>query len=192
MEEIWKDIENYEGLYQVSNLGRVRSIDHRVKCSKGNRITKGKVLKPIMKDIGYYVISLHKDGIQKQCFVHRLVADAFCIKNKGQNVVDHINTNTKDNRAANLRWTTPKGNMHNPVSEKRRYDALRKIFCGRIGAAHPKSRPVLQLTIDGKLVKKWDCASDAVRECGFDSGGITHCCKGKSKSHKGFKWKYDL
>lgn len=57
---------------------------------------------------------------------------------------------------------------------------------------HPKSKPVLQLALDGTLVRKWKCASDAVRECGFDSGSITRCCKNEYKTHKGYLWRYDI
>ena len=61
---------------------------------------------------------------------------------------------------------------------------------GKYGKKHPTAKAVIQKTIDGKIVKKWDCAFDAVRQYGFDSGGITHCCKGENKIHKGFKWEY--
>lgn len=189
MEEIWKDVKGYETLYQVSNLGRVRSLT-RVTCGRYRQTYKGRMLKPILKSIGYYVVSLHRNGLCKQSFIHRLVADAFCEKPNGCDVVDHINTDTKDNRYSNLRWTTTEGNLKNPISLKRRIDSIRKIYCGRTGASHPTSKAVVQLTVDGEFVKRWDCASDAVRECGFDSGSITHCCKGESKYHKGYRWEY--
>lgn len=192
MEEVWKNIKGYEGLYQVSNLGRVRTLPHKTRYVHKDRAYKGLILKPILKDIGYYVVSLHKNGKQKQEFVHRLVAEAFCNKKNDENIVDHINTDTKDNRASNLRWTTIRGNVNNPISVKHRTEALRKMFCGKIGILHPKSKAVIQSTMDGKFIKKWDSASDVVRQCGFDSGSISHCCKGEQKSHKGYRWKYAL
>lgn len=193
MDEIWKDVVGYEGLYQVSDLGRVRSLDRKTRIKHKARIFKGAILKPILKkSTGYYVVSLHNNGKQKQQHVHRLVAESFCERKAGQDVVDHINTNTTDNRAENLRWTTTKGNVNNPISAKRRTDAVRKACQGMFGANHPVSKAVLQLTMSGKLIKRWACASDAVRELGADSGSITRCCKGKVHSHKGFKWQYDL
>ena len=187
MKEIWKDIKGYESLYQVSNFGRVRSLPRYAH----GRMYGDIILKPILKrHIGYYVVSLHKNGKQTQALVHRLVADAFCERQNGYNVVDHINTDTKDNKASNLRWTTIEGNVKNSMTVKHRTDKIRKVFCGKVGKRHPASKPVLQLTMDGQLVKRWECASDAVRECGFDGGSITHCCQGKTKYHKGFKWQY--
>lgn len=187
MEE-WKDVKGYENLYQVSNLGRVRSLGRKRK----NRSYEPIILRLILKSTGYYAVSLHKNGVQKQMLVHRLVADAFCEREDWHDVIDHINTDTTDNRAENLRWTTTKGNVNNPISAKRRTEAVRKIYVGRYGSKHPKSKAVLQLTLDGEVVKRWPSASDAVRVGGFDSGGITHCCKGKIKYHKGYKWKYAI
>ena len=188
MKEVWKDIKGYEGFYQVSNLGRVRSF-YRM-SGKANIFHKGRVVKPILGSVGYFVVSLYKHGACKQMHVHRLVAEAFCEKPNGCNIVDHINTDVKDNRASNLRWTTIKGNVNNPLSVERRLSTLRGMLCGRFGAKHPKSKAVLQLNMDGTLVRKWLCASDAVRECGFDSGSITRCCKGINSHHKGYRWEY--
>lgn len=192
MEEIWKDVIHYENLYQVSNLGRVRSLDRKTRIKHKERIFKGAILKPILKNTGYYVVSLHNNGRQEQHHIHRLVAESFCERKTGQDVVDHINTDTTDNRAENLRWTTIKGNVNNPISAKKRTDAVKDACRGKFGAKHPTSKAVLQLTMSGKLIKRWACASDAVRELGADSGGIAHCCKGEMHSHKGFKWQYDL
>lgn len=189
MNEIWKDVKGFEALYQVSNYGRVRSLPRKI----NGRSLKGVMLKMIeKKSTGYYAVSLHKNGKQTQAFVHRLVAEAFCEKQEGCDVVDHINTNSKDNSATNLRWTTTYGNVNNPTTQKRRTARIRDFFTGRKGSLHPSSKPVLQFTTDGTLVRKWKCASDAVRECGFDSGSITRCCKGEYKTHKGFLWRYDI
>lgn len=189
MNEIWKDVKGFEALYQVSNYGRVRSLPRNI----NGRSLKGVMLKMIeKKSTGYYAVSLHKNGKQTQALVHRLVAEAFCEKQEGCDVVDHINTNIEDNSAINLRWTTTYGNVNNPTTQKRRTARIRDFFTGRKGSLHPSSKPVLQFTTDGTLVRKWKCASDAVRECGFDSGSITRCCKGEYKTHKGFLWRYDI
>ena len=105
--EIWKDIQGYENLYQVSNLGRIKSLDRKVKVGiKNNDIVlhKGKILKLNQKRNGYLSVDLSKEGIVKTISVHRLVAIAFIpnVDNKMQ--VNHINAKKYDNRVENLEW----------------------------------------------------------------------------------------
>lgn len=97
--EIWKPVKNYESLYEVSNLGRVRTAD------------KHRVLKPWRTRNGYIHITLTKDKEHKQMLMHRVVATAFCEKPEGCDVVNHINCNQSDNRAVNLEWTTQSRNV---------------------------------------------------------------------------------
>ena len=108
--EKWLPIKEYEGLYEVSNYGRVRSLNYR---KKGVR----KVLKCYAR-LGYYIkVSLVKDGVRKYYRVHRLVAQAFLPQPmEGQTQVEHINTDKRDNRVQNLRWVSPKGNMANELT----------------------------------------------------------------------------
>ena len=108
--EKWLPIKGYEGLYEVSDYGRVRSLNYR---KKGVR----KVLKCYAR-LGYYIkVSLVKDGVRKYYRVHRLVAQAFLPQPmEGQTQVEHINTDKRDNRVQNLRWVSPKGNMANELT----------------------------------------------------------------------------
>lgn len=108
--EKWLPIEGYEGLYEISSYGRVRSLNYR---KKGVR----KVLKCYAR-VGYYIkTSLVKDGVRKYYRVHRLVAQAFLPQPmEGQTQVEHINTDKRDNRMQNLRWVSPKGNMANELT----------------------------------------------------------------------------
>ena len=108
--EKWLPIKGYEGLYEVSNYGRVRSLNYR---RRGVR----KVLKCYAR-LGYYIkVSLVKDGVRKYYRVHRLVAQAFLPQPmEGQTQVEHINTDKRDNRVQNLRWVSPKGNMANELT----------------------------------------------------------------------------
>jgi len=125
--EQWKPILGYEGFYEVSDLGRVRSVERIVKSSSrngGQRRRPSKILRQNPKKEGYLAICLSKDGKVKTHLVHRLVAEAFCPKGEGQEQVNHINYNRSDNRAINLEWCTCLEN--NRHSEERRGHALRK------------------------------------------------------------------
>lgn len=182
MEE-WKDIIGYEGRYQVSDLGNVKSLNY-------SRKGVAQLLKPILKSTGYYVVTLNVNGRQKQFHVHRLVADAFVNKKYGCSVVDHINTIKTDNRAENLRWGTISDNVNNPISADRRTKSIRKLLKGKYGVASLKHRACVQKDLDGNIVKIWSCMYDAVRALGVDSGGLTRVCQGKQHTAKGYKWEY--
>lgn len=116
MIEIWKDVEGYEGLYQVSNLGNVKSLERIIPHRKGNgqRIIKERILKPQLQKIGYYSFNLSKNGKPKLFLAHRLVADAFLEKIDGKECVDHINGCKTDNAFFNLRFVDKKENANNP------------------------------------------------------------------------------
>ena len=111
MEEEWRDIKGYEGLYQVSNLGRVRSLDRYVQTKKGNKsFHKGKILIGTDTGHGYMKVSLLYNGRRKSVFVHRLVAEAFIPNPKNKPEVNHINCIKNDNRVVNLEWVTSSEN----------------------------------------------------------------------------------
>lgn len=127
-EEIWKDIVGYEGLYQVSNLGRVRSCDKYVSYRWGERLIKGKMLKPHFRGRGYIQYSLVNKQKQNNFYIHRLVAEAFIPNPDNKPCIDHINTDKTDNRVENLRWVTHSENSNNPLTvEKHRYDTKKWI-----------------------------------------------------------------
>ena len=108
MTEIWKDIVGYEGLYQVSNLGRAKSLTKRYGCC----IRPEKIIAKVTNRQGYVVFNLRKDGRKKQVFLHRVVASAFVENPFGYPQVNHINGDKEDNRAENLEWCTAKENIH--------------------------------------------------------------------------------
>lgn len=119
--EIWTDIKGYEGLYQVSNLGRVKSL----KCNRE------KILKPFRYG-EYIAVELLKEKGKKgkSRAIHRLVAEAFIDNSENKREVDHINTIKSDNRVENLRWVTPKENMNNPLTRKNLSDGIgKKVIC---------------------------------------------------------------
>ena len=163
--EIWKDIPNYEGLYQASNLGRVKSLERSYR-------RKEKILKPQITSIGYYQVGLWKQSIVKRYLVHRLVWEAFNGTIPENMQVNHINEIKADNRLENLNLMTAKENCN-------------------WGTRNEKiSKPVLQFTLDGIFVKEYPSAHQVERELGFYQGNIVNCCNGKRKTAHGFKWKY--
>ena len=115
MIEEWRDIAGYEGIYQVSNLGRVRSLD---KVRRNGQHWKGRVLKQLLDGKGYSFVHLYANGKESHVVkrVHRLVAEAFLSNPEGKPEIDHIDADPKNNRIENLRWATHKENMNNPIS----------------------------------------------------------------------------
>ena len=176
MEEIWKDIKDYEGLYQVSNWGRVKSLDRWVKsCYGSKQLKKGQVLK-ICNDLnGYLFVSLCKNGKHTIYLVHRLVAEAFIPNPYNLPQVNHKDEDKQNNHYLNLEWCTHEYNVNYGTRNKK--------------VAEKLSKPVLQYTLDDQFVKEWK----SIKECGrngFVSANIYKCCNGKRKKHKGFIWRY--
>ena len=204
MEEIWKDIEGYEGLYQASNLGRVKSLD-RIVVTKTNisRLMKGKVLTIVPDPNNYMKVLLSKEGKQQIYLVHRLVAQAFIPNPDNKPEIDHINTDRTDNRVENLQWVTRKENCNNPLTKEKiaAFDRTRvfstetrqKISLalkGKIKKLRQKTmKPILQLSLNGDIVKRWDSATQAQKELGITN--ISDCLRLRCKTAGGYVWKYE-
>jgi len=174
MKEKWKDIENYEGLYQISNLGRVRRTDNG----------KERLLKPFLIK-GYYVVRLSKKGIAKNKSMHRLIAKAFIPNEKKYNIVDHINGIKTDNRIENLEWVTAKENTIRAWKK----GLCHQYYKGKFGKEHIKSKKILQIK-DNKIINEYFGSYEAERKTGIWHSSINECCKNKRKTAGGFKWKY--
>ena len=183
MEEQWKtavyDGEIYEGLYKVSNLGRILSLDY-------NHTGKPGLMNPTNVK-GYSRVKLCKNGEYKKCYVHRLVAETFLENPENLPQVNHKDENKTNNfvflnedcsvdkEKSNLEWKSPKDNINHGTRNERVAKAL--------------SKRVLQFTLDGEFVREWE----STRECGrngFNQGNVASCCNGKKPQYKGFIWKY--
>lgn len=186
MGEEWKDIEGFEGLYQASSEGRIRSLGREVAGNAGSVwFRKGKTLKPVITRGGYLQVLLYKEGKHKWFSVHRLVYAAFNGEIPSGYDVNHIDEDKTNNRLDNLNLLTHKENLNFGTRNE------------RIGKANAKaninnplmSKPVIALDEDGKVIFEFPSAKEAGRH-GFNSGGISNCCRSERRTHHGYRWRY--
>ena len=177
MIEIWKDIKDYEELYQVSNFGRILSLNYR-------RTGKIRILKGLKDKDGYLNVCLCKNGKTKRAKIHRLVAQTFLpnplnlpqVNHKDEDKTNNfVGTPENDYKDGNLEWKSHRDNLNHGTHNER--------------MAKTKSKPVLQLSLDGELIREYPSVAECGRN-GFNRGHVAACCRGEEKTHKGFRWKY--
>ena len=173
MSEIWKDIEGYEGKYRVSNLGNVM-VMWRANQYK-DHTGKPHLLSPAKHRQGYLTVYLCKDGKRsRKYYVHRLVAEAFIPNPDNLPQVNHKDEDKSNNCIENLEWCDGKYNSN---------------YGTRVERWRPQVvKPIIQKTLDEKFVRKFESATEAERECGYDSGYISMVCLGKRPQAYGYKW----
>lgn len=196
MKEEWREVVGYEGLYQVSNYGNVKSYDRYVNCNGGKRLSKGRILKKVLNSDGYHVVCLHKDGKQCEGKVHRLVAEAFIPNPDNKPCIDHINRNRTDNMVENLRWVTPKENSNNELT----LQSIRGENAYWFGKHHKEEakekiskrnrKGICQCDLDGNVIRTYKSSVEASNELHCVPTAIRNCLRGRSKSCMGFTWKY--
>jgi len=180
MEELYKDIIGYEGLYQISNKGNVKSLNY-------NKTKKEKILKPLYKE-GYYRISLHNNITIKWYSIHKLVAIAFIPNPENKPEINHINGIRNDNIVTNLEWCTRSENTLHSFRVLK--NSPNKTMLGMKGVLCPNSTKVLQLTINNKEIKIWNSIIEASKELKINHRNISACCLGKRNSAGKYKWKH--
>ena len=176
MKEIWKDIKDYEGLYQVSNWGRVKSMNY-------NHSGKEKILKTGTYKSGYLYVVLYKNNKRRHLSIHRLVAEAFLeipedIKQYIGTVylqVNHKDENKQNNNVENLEFCDIKYNCNFGTRTERVAEKISKI--------------VLQYDLEGNFIKEWKSTMECDRN-GYNHGHVAACCRGELKKYKGFIFKY--
>lgn len=191
MEE-WKDIKGFEGVYQVSNVGHIRSLDRVETNALGQNVKrKGKLLNPVPNSSGYLRVNLRHEGKRQRLFVHRIVAEAFCINENPEinTIVNHIDNNYLNNSAKNLEWTTMKGNSQHALKcgRMKRTDQWRTRL---INSLKWTNKAIVAFDPQtGKIVEQFDKLTDCKTK-GYDPPTVCMCCKGKRKFHKNLCWRY--
>ena len=191
---LWKDVVGFEGLYIVSNLGEIRSVDHYVRCNDGKRLVRGRTLKPCDRGNGYPFVTMGKDGKQYNMSVHRVVAIAFLPNPNNLPEVNHKDANTFNYSLDNLEWCDRKYNVNYGTAQARhsvtasdsfkRTGYYQQILEGFLWKA------VAKCGTDGNEIERYKSIKEASEKTGVFQGDISRCCKGIRKTCGGFKWMY--
>lgn len=187
--EIWKDVPGFEGYYQASNTGHIRSVDRTITNSFGWTIRrKGKLLSECTDRDGYKYVCITKEG--KGYRVHRLVSFAFIPNPDNKDQVNHKDGNPANNSVSNLEWNNASENLKHSFRQLNR--PANKTALGKTGLLSGRTKPIGQYSIDGKIVKEYLFTQEAAVALGISVQCIRQCVTGRSKSAGGFKWKYLL
>lgn len=175
--EKWKPIKGYEGLYEVSDQGKVRGLERTVIKKNGVPFTAREcTLRPHKTKKGYLLADLWKDNKEKRFYIHRLVAEAFIPNPKALKEVNHKDEDKENNSVENLEWASRLENVRYGTGIER----------GGIS----RSRKVYQYSKEGNFIKEWTSTRACEKE-GHDHTSVSDCCRGKIKTHHGYKWSYE-
>lgn len=193
--ERWHDIEGYESLYMISDLGRVKSIDRLVHRNRATtKRLRGRIIKQHNGTNGYLFVTLSKQGRVKSLDVHRLVAKSF-VKGFNQGLyVNHKDENKHNNVYSNLEWVTPIQNARYGTAIQRRvansdFKGVKNPMYGRKGNKNKRSIPIIQYDKKGNVISEWSCAAEAGNCLKISKLGIRRCVNGYLQTCGGYIWK---
>lgn len=166
---IWKDVKEYEGLYQISDEGQVKSLGN-------NKSRKEKILKPTKNRDGYLQVPLCKNGKRKTIKIHRLVAEAFISNPDNLPEVNHKDENKINNCVENLEWCDRKYNINYGTGKKRGAEKL--------------SKPVKQFDLQGNFIQEFSSIMEVERKYGYSQGNISSACSGRLRQVYNYRWSY--
>lgn len=173
--EVWRPVKNFEGLYEVSNLGRIKSLGRTIQKFNGYSYVTvtypPKFLKRTREE-GYAQVTLSRDGKTRKHMLHRVVAEAFIPNPDNKPEVNHDDGNKQNCCVSNLYWCTHKENMQHAYSTGLR-----------------KTKKVKQYTKHGVYIKTWDSIKEAQEK--LSVWNISECCRGTRKTTGGFIWRYN-
>ena len=188
MEEVWKDIEGYEGRYQISNYGRLLSLNY-------HNTGVPNIIKPKTHRHGYVFYILYKDGTRKAFMAHRLVALAFISNPNNYPIINHKDENKLNNYFENLEWCTCSYNVKYSLALhelepkhicKRRYSKRKK----RKAAPYKYFRKLVQFDSNMTEIRTYENLAKCVRETKYSNWSILQCCKGERATAYGYKWRF--
>jgi hypothetical protein len=189
-DEIWRDVEGYEGIYQVSNHGRVRSLDRYIIYSNGVKHLYHSLILKQSLCAGYLYVGLNKNKIQKSYRVHRLVGMAFIQNKNNYPEINHIDYNKTNNYVSNLEWVDRfMQNRHSAKKQNRKW-GLSIISKNRKGEFNHKSKPVIRMDLEGNVIKRFESGCIAQNETGVRQTKISAVCLNNRKSAGGYRWKF--
>ena len=184
-EEIWKDIEGYEDLYQVSNLGRVRRLKF---INKTTNKYQERIVAITDNGEGYKIVSLCKNGKRKNYYIHRLIATYFIPNKENKLEINHIDGNKNNNNINNLEWCTRSENLIHAYNHKLRTAPMSML--GKCGKLDGISIPVKMYDLNNHFIKEFESANIASKETNICYASIKKCRCGKQKTAGGYIWKY--
>lgn len=175
-ENMWKDINGFEGLYQVSDTGEVKSLSRVKPNNRGTQQVNERILHKRTDKDGYFAVCLSKDGKHYGKRVNRLVADAFIPNPENHPVVNHIDEDKQNNNVSNLEWCTVK---HNTLHGT-----------GRIKTAMAQGRAVQKINLEGDVVEEFYSTCNASTKTGIPQSNIYKACSGERHTAGGYKWRF--
>lgn len=187
--EIWKPVAGYEGFYEVSSKGRIRSKDRTTKNGGGEFVKKGRVLKLVDNGNGYLRVELKVNNTSAKKYVHRIVAETFIENPANKPFINHLDNNPYNNAIENLEWCTPKENFlwmamqgRNKRTDKwlkHLHEAQKETYMAVVGENIATGEKIFFEKLN------------EVKSMGFQPSCVCNCCKGKRKQHKGYRWAYE-